>query len=88
VLTRGCREQRIEKLAGLYLLPSAAGRVIERIMGWQGYGRCGRELRVQFLWGNMKEVSHFRDLDVDGRMINMDLREMAGDVAGVRTLGI
>jgi len=72
----------------LYLLPNVARRVIERILGWQGHGRWGRELRAQFLWGNVKEISHFRDLDVDGRMINMDLREMAVDVAGVRPLGI
>jgi len=57
-------------------------------MGWQGHGRCGRELRVQCLWGNVKEISHFRDLNIDGRMINMDLREMVGDVAGVRLYGI
>jgi len=57
-------------------------------VGWQGHGSCGRGLRAQFLWENVKEISHFRDLDIDGRMINMDLREMAGDVVGVRPLGV
>jgi hypothetical protein len=44
------------------------------------------------LWGNLKEISHFVDSRstsrVDGRMINIYLKEMAGDVAGVGPLGI
>ena len=44
-----------------------------RIMEWQGRGRGG--VRAQFLWGNVKEKSPFGDLEVDGRFINMDLRE-------------
>jgi hypothetical protein len=72
----------------LHLLPNVARRILERIVVWQGHGKCGRELRVQFVWGNSKEISHFVDLELDGRMINIYLREMAGDVAGVGPLGI
>lgn len=64
------------------ILLNFATTVIERIMGWQWHGRCGRVLRAQCLRGNVKEISHFRDLDVDGRTINTDPREMAGNVAG------
>jgi len=48
---------------------------------WEAWKRIARTMFV-------KEISHFRDHDVDGRMINMDLRELPGVVAGARLYGI
>jgi hypothetical protein len=60
-------------------------RTDEGIAGaWEVWKRIARTIFVR----KRERNKHFGDLDIDGSVINMDLRDMAGDVAVVCPPGI
>ena len=65
------RKLHNEELSDLYSLPNIVRVVKSRRMRWAGHvARMGRgEVCTGFWWGNLRERVHWRDPDVDGRII-------------------
>jgi len=63
------RKLRNEELSDPYSLPNIVRVVKSRRMRWAGHVARMGEGRTGFWWGNLRERDHWRDPDVDGRII-------------------
>jgi hypothetical protein len=65
------RKLHNEELSDLYSLHNIVRVVKSRRMRWAGMWRVwGRgEVSTGFWWGNLRERAHWRDSEVDGRII-------------------
>jgi hypothetical protein len=71
------RKLHNEELNDLYCSPTIVRVIKLRRMRWTGHGPRMGEGRgmYRFWWENLRERDHWRDPDVDGDNINMDIKK-------------
>ena len=69
-ITREWRKLHNEELTELYSSPNVVWVIKSRRMRWAGHvARIEGEVCPSFWWGNLREIDHWGDQDVDGRII-------------------